>query len=106
MSELPIVLLFFLLLAILLRMDIIFYLVYVLTGVYALSRHWAARSLTLLHVERRFTDHIFSGETATVQITVRNRSRLPVPWVRFDEAAPAEVSSEGPLMQAFALGPK
>lgn len=106
MSELPIVLLLFLVLAILLRMDIIFYIVYVLTGVYALSRHWAARSLAMLQVERRFTDHIFTGETATVQITVRNRSRLPVPWVRFDEAAPAEVSSEGTLMQAFALGPK
>lgn len=106
MYELPIVLLFFLLLAILLRMDIIFYLVYVLTGVYALSRHWAARSLKMLQVDRRFTDHIFTGETATVQVTVRNRSLLPVPWVRFDEAAPSEVSGGSPLLQAFSLGPK
>ncbi len=37
MSGLPIALLIFLTIAILLRMDLLFYLVYVLTGIYALA---------------------------------------------------------------------
>jgi len=79
MAELPIVLLFFLIVAILLRMDIIFYLVYVLSGSYALAKWWAGRSLKQLTVERRFVDHIFTGETSTVDIYIRNRSVLPIP---------------------------
>jgi uncharacterized protein (DUF58 family) len=106
MAELPIVLLFFLIVAILLRMDIVFYLVYVLAGSYGLARWWAARSLRQITVERRFVDHIFAGETTTVDITIRNRSVLPVPWLHYDESPPAKLSGSSRLLQAMALGPK
>lgn len=106
MAELPIVLLLLLLIAIVLRMDIVFYLVYVLAGSYGLARWWAARSLKYLHVTRRFTDHIFTGESSTVEISIENRSLLPAPWVRYDESSPAELSGSGRLMHALALGPR
>ncbi len=106
MSELPVVLLLLLLVAILLRMDIIFYLVYVLAGSYVLARWWAARSIKHLQVSRRFTDHIFAGESSTVEISITNRSVLPAPWVRYDESPPLELSGSSRLMHAFALAPK
>ena len=106
MAELPIVLLFFLIVAILLRMDIVFYLVYVLAGSYGLARWWAERSPKHITVERRFVDHIFTGEATDVEITIRNRSILPVPWLHYDETPPATLSGSGRLLRAMALGPK
>lgn len=105
MVELPIVLLLLLLIAIVFRMDIIFYLVYVLAGSYGLARWWAGRSLKHLKVTRRFTDHIFTGESAIVEVSIENKSLLPAPWVRYDESAPAALSGGG-LMHALALGPR
>ncbi len=106
MVQLPIVLLLLLAIAILLRMDIVFYLVYVLTGAYVLARWWAQRSVNQLLVSRRFTDHIFTGETSTVEITITNRGLLPAPWVRYDESPPPTARGHGRLMHALALGPK
>ncbi len=105
MSQLPLVLLLLLVIAIVLRMDIIFYLVYVLAGTFGLARWWAQRSVKNLQVSRRFTDHIFTGERSTVEVTITNRGLLPAPWVRYDESPPSELSSSGRLMQALALGP-
>jgi uncharacterized protein (DUF58 family) len=106
MVQLPIVLLLLLAIAILLRMDIIFYLVYVLTGAYVLARWWAQRSVNQLQVTRRFTDHIFTGEKSLVEVTIANRGLLPAPWVRYDESPPPELSGSGRLLHALALGPK
>lgn len=106
MAELPIVMLLLLVVAIVLRMDIVFYLVYVLAGSYGLARWWAARSLKYLQVSRRFTDHIFAGERSTVEISIENKSLLPAPWVRYDESAPVDLSGSGRLMHALALGPR
>lgn len=106
MPELPIVLLFFLIVAILLRMDIVFYLVYVLAGSYGLARWWARRSLKHISIERRFVDHIFTGETAVVDIKIRNRSILPVPWLHYDESPPAKLSGSTRLLHAMSLAPR
>lgn len=106
MAQLPIILLLLLVVAILLRMDIIFYLVYVLAGAFALARWSSARSLKRLRVARRFTDHIFTGETSTVEITITNLSLLPAPWLRYDESPPPELLGSTRLMHALALGPK
>lgn len=106
MVQLPIALLLLLAIAILLRMDIIFYLVYVLTGAYVLARWWAQRSVSQLQITRRFTDHIFTGENSLVEISITNRGLLPAPWVRYDESPPPELSGSGRLLHALALGPK
>ena len=43
MNELPLVLLIMLLIAVMLRLDFIFYLIYVMAGVYIMARWWPAR---------------------------------------------------------------
>jgi uncharacterized protein (DUF58 family) len=104
--ELPIVLLILLVIAILLQMDILFYVVYVGAGSYGLARWWAVRSLKSLRVERRFTDRIFSGENSTVTIRLVNQSLLPAPWVRYDESAAPQLAAARGLTRAVALGPR
>ncbi len=106
MLELPLVLLLLLLTAILLRMDLVFYIVYVLAGTYALARWWTARNLPRLRVTRRFTSHIFTGERTTVDIQLENRSWWPIPWLRYEEAPPGNLGTAGPLREAITLRPK
>ena len=106
MSELPMILLLLLAVALLARMDLIFYLVYVLAGTYALSRWWAGRGVERLRVHRRFTDHIFTGESADVEIEIVNTSWWPVPWLRYEETPPSALISSGAVRQVISLRPK
>ncbi len=106
MSEVPIILLLLLAVALLARMDLIFYLVYVLAGTYALSRWWAGHGVERLRVHRRFTDHIFAGESTDVEIEIVNASWWPVPWLRYEETPPSALISGGAIRQAIALRPK
>jgi len=106
MSELPLVLLLLLGLALLLRMDAVFYVVYVLAGTYALARWRTQNSLKSLQVNRRFTDRVFAGEEVTVRVEIVNRSWWPVPWVRYEETPPLPLSSGEVIRQAVTVGPK
>lgn len=106
MSDLPLVLLLLLAVALLLRMDVVFYVVYVLAGTYALARWWTGNSLHRLQVSRHFTDHIFTGEQARIEIEIANRSWWPVPWVRYEEAPPLRLGAGEPVRQAVSLRAK
>ena len=100
MSELPLILLLLIVVALLARMDLIFYLVYVLAGTYALSRGWAGRGVERLRVRRRFTDHIFAGKSTDVEIEIVNASWWPVPWLRYEETPPSALISGSMIRQA------
>jgi uncharacterized protein (DUF58 family) len=105
MSEIPILLLLLLAIAVLLRLDFVFYLIYVLAGTYALAQWWTARSLPRLRVSRHFTDHVFLGETVQVEIRVENTSWWPVPWLRYDEAPPSDLIIGGGIRQVVSMRP-
>jgi len=106
MSDLPILILLFLVVAVLLRQDFVFYLVYVLTGTYLFSQWWTGRNLRHLRVHRRFTDHVFLGETADVEIEIENTSWWPVPWLRCDEAPPGDLITGGGVSAVVSVRPK
>jgi len=106
MSDIPLLLLILLLIAVLLRVDFVFYIVYVLAGVYLLARWWTGRSFPRLHVQRAFTDHIFLGETSRVEIEIVNTSWWPVPWLRIEETPPLSIAAGAAVHQVIALRPK
>jgi uncharacterized protein (DUF58 family) len=106
MPNVPIVLLLLLAIAILLRVDFVFYLVYVLAGTYMLANWWTGRSLGWLRLHRRFTDHAFLGEKVGVEIEVENSSWWPVPWLRCQEAPPPAIAASSRIHQVVALRPK
>jgi uncharacterized protein (DUF58 family) len=102
-GDLSIFILFLLAVAILLGVDFIFYVVYVIVGVYAVSLWYVPRAAAKLRVSRRLTDHAFLGETVTVIVGVENCSRLPVPWLHLSESVPVRLKiSEAPRF-AFSL---
>jgi uncharacterized repeat protein (TIGR01451 family) len=80
-----------LLIAFLLQSSLLAYATYVLLAVMILSRILARRWIGNLSAERkcaRLTAEI--GETVKVDVTVRNRGALPVPWVLLEDLLPPE----------------
>jgi uncharacterized protein (DUF58 family) len=104
-NELPIILLIMLVIAVMLRLDFVFYLIYVLAGVYIMARWWPSRSVKHIQMRRHFSDHAFLGETVPVELEVENISWLPVPWLRADETSPPTLLAGNPVHQVISLKP-
>jgi uncharacterized protein (DUF58 family) len=73
------------------QMDWIYYLVYVLGGVWIFSHWWIRRVLRQLDVFRVMTDHAFLGEKPTVKLRFVNRSWLPLAWLQIQEQVPLDL---------------
>ena len=101
----PFLLILFLIAAIL-RVDFFFTIVYLLSAVYLLSRLWTRRTVERLRVERRFTDHAFTGDQVSVDVTVQNAGWLPVPWLEVHESLPADLAVPPFHRQVLSLGPR
>lgn len=101
--------LFFLLLflfgvAVLLRMDWIYYVFYVAGGVWLLSHWWTRRSLRHLRVSRHTPAKAFAGETIQSTIHFHNRSRLPIPWLRLHENIPIDLKAADQYNAVISIG--
>jgi uncharacterized protein (DUF58 family) len=92
--------------ALLVRDDFIFTIVYLLAGVYIFGRIWSTRVLHSLVHERSFTNRAFCGEEIPVKLVVKNRGWLPMVWLRLNESLPVEVAPPTPLRQVLSLGPR
>ena len=106
MTGIPFLILLLFLIAVLLRLDFVFYLVYVLFGVYVGSRWWTARGLRTVEVRRRFTDHAFLGERVTVELELRNGALLPIPWLRIHETVPLVLHAPSFVRRVTSLRPR
>ncbi len=106
MSDIPLVVIVLLAIAILLRVDFVYYLVYVLAGAYMLTNWWTGRTLGRLRIKRHFTDHAFLMEKVGVEIEIENTSWWPVPWLRCEEAPPPGIATGSLIRQVVALQPK
>src|SRR5690348_3661902 len=103
-SLLPIILVVFLL-ASLFRIAFIYHVLYVLLAVVVLARGWSAWVARRLVLERTFPDRGLHGETLAVELTLRNESPLPVPWLRLHDRLPVELSAAAVFERALSLGP-
>ena len=90
--------------AFLLRIDFIYYIVYVCIGIYFISRWLVPRAMRQLKISRRFDDHAFSGETVDIDLLLENISRLPLPWLEFSESIPPELRRGESATWAIGLG--
>jgi uncharacterized protein (DUF58 family) len=88
------------------KVDFFFYLLYTLFGIYVLGRWWARRSLAAVALDRRHDDRVFLGESFTVDVGVRNRSWLPVLWLRLSDTVPSDLTSGPVLRQVISLRPR
>lgn len=75
----------------LLRMDWVYYLAYVVGGVWLFSTWSVRRALTRLTMSRHLIDRAFVGQQIAVQVRLTNASRLPIPWLRMEERVPLDL---------------
>lgn len=80
-------------LAVLLRLDWIYYLIYVVGGIWAFSHWQTRRSLGKVIVRRRMPARAFSGEDVESEVVLHNTSLLPMPWVRVQESVPLDLQT-------------
>jgi uncharacterized protein (DUF58 family) len=101
----PFLLILFLV-AIILRIDFFFTVVYLLFAVYLLSRLWTRRMVDRLEVKRRFIDHAFPGEEVGVDVTLHNAGWLPIPWLEAHESLPVDLTAPPFHREVISLDPR
>lgn len=87
------------------RVDLFFYLLYILFGIVVLGRLWASRALKAVSIRRIHADRVFQGETVNVRLEVINRGWLPVLWMRLHDMVPATLGAPGLFRQVVSLVP-
>ena len=104
MFDLFFLLLFLFAIAVFLRMDWIFYVFYVVGGVWLISHWWTRRSLRNLTVSRRMPSKAFAGETIRSDVNFHNHSRLPIPWLRLNENIPIDLRAVEQYSTVISVG--
>ena len=104
MTKLPGIILVLVVLTAALRIEFLFYLIYLCIGVYVWGRWVTPWSLGRLRVEREFTDHAFLGEKITVTLRIKNESRLPLPWLELVEGSSVDLRARDETNDALSLG--
>lgn len=96
-------LLLLLAIAFLLRVDFIYYILYVVIGVYLWSRWYTPRAMRGLLVSRNYRQRAFLGEVVEVTLSLRNTKRLTLPWIQFHESLPPELKIEENVQKVISL---
>jgi uncharacterized protein (DUF58 family) len=103
-----------LVLGLVLKLGLLVYAMYVLLGILGLSRFFS-RAWTDHLAASRFCDQdvLEIGETAVIEVEVRNQSRLSVPWLILEDSLPRDalvqiphrLKAEGPRLTLARLAP-
>ncbi len=103
MGHLGLFLVFLIAIAILLRLDFVFYIVYVLVGLWLVARFGYKRGLESLQWKRTYAKRAFLGDKVTVETSVRSRFWLPLPWLRITDAVPVNLFGGDKARQVVSL---
>lgn len=88
----------------LLRMDWVYYLAYVVGGVWLFTTGSVRHSVRRLTVTRHFLDHAFVGQEIPVRVAITNESRIPIPWLRLEERVPLDLKDIADYKVALSVG--
>lgn len=92
------------LLASLLRLDWVYYLVYVVGGVWMVS-HWGVRrSFRKLDLRREMLYNAFLGEKIPVRLRLTNRAWLPMPWLLVEDRVPLDLKETDSYRSVLSVG--
>lgn len=92
------------LIATLLRLDWVYYLVYVVGGIWVVS-HWGVRrSFRTLELRRQMLYNAFLGEKIPVLLRLTNRSWLPMPWLMVEDRVPLDLKEVDSYRSVLSVG--
>lgn len=87
-----------------LRVDFYFTIIYLFFATYVLSQVWTRLSIRNLAASRTFVNRAFPGDQIAVDLTLRNRGWLPVPWLEVYESLPAGMASPPYQREVLSVG--
>ncbi len=92
------------LIAALVRMDWVYYLVYLVGGVWVFSHWWIRRSLSHVRMERIMPRFAFTNEYVPVKVRIENRAWLPLAWLQVRETVPPDLRDNPENRMVTSLG--
>lgn len=92
------------LIAVLLRVDFVFTILYLFLLLALLTRFWLRRATAQIHACRRFENHAHFGDQVTIEVILYNTGRLPIPWMELHESVPVDLHSTPTRGQVVSLG--
>ena len=104
MTNLVAIILGLFLMAVFLRIDFYFSIVYLLAAVYLLARLWIHQAGRQLTLQRRYVNRAFPNESIPVELIVKNTGWLPVPWIEVQDSLPVELISPPFYREVITLG--
>ncbi len=103
MGQFTVILIVFMIVAFLLQVDFIFYLVYICLGIYAWGQWMTPRLIKNIDTTREFNDHAFWGEQVPVTLTLKNTSRVGLPWLQVRESVAVNLMMRQTTNQVMTL---
>lgn len=91
-------------LASLLRLDWVYYLVYVVGGVWMVSNWGVRRSFRKLDLRRDMLYNAFLGEKIPVRLQLTNRAWLPMPWLMIEDRVPLDLKETDSYRSVLSVG--
>ena len=95
-----------LIIAFALRVDFVFYILYVCIGLYLWERLYTPRALANVRIERLFHSHAFWGERLPITLQIQNNNRLPLPWLQLQESVAIELRGSEATAHVLSLPSK
>ena len=92
------------LIAALVRMDWVYYLVYLVGGVWVFSHWWIRRSLGHVRMERIMQPYAFTNEHVPVRVHIDNRAWLPLAWLQVRETVPPDLRDTPEYRMVTSIG--
>jgi uncharacterized protein (DUF58 family) len=92
--------------AVLLREEFVFTLIYLLAGTFCLARWWGQRSFQSITIQRHIPARLFLGEKTRCRVEIHNRGWLPVAWLQIHESLPPELAGPKTYHAVVPLRPK
>jgi uncharacterized protein (DUF58 family) len=88
-----------------LRGDFALTLIYLVVGALAAGIWWSRRSMTQVLARRQFSSHAFLGEKIRIDLHIRNKGWLPLPWLELRETLPVALAGPNSFQSVIHLGP-
>ena len=88
------------------RGDFALTLIYLVVGALAAGLWWSSRALAQVQTKRRFNTHAFLGEKIKVDLRVKNKGWLPLPWLELHETLPVALVGPNNFQSVIQLAPR
>src|SRR5215216_2856525 len=95
-----------LLIASYMRGDFALTLIYFVVGGLAAGLWWSGHALARVETRRHFHTHAFLGEKIKIDLQVKNKGWLPLPWLELRETLPVALVGPNSFQSVIHLGPR